>query len=520
MNSSRCSPTAPSQARLQEAISDGRIFQTKQLIEGGVEVNFADEEGLSPLLRVCMIEDAKHRTRTSLLKLLLQHGADVNSTDTQGRNVLAWVCAHGKEDIVRLLLTFADHEIDLNEQDVQGNTPLMQAVKSGNTNIVKLVLEALKKYRIDIDVRNHDDRTPYLEAKRLGYEDCAEVLLREGNASKNIQVNPFLDFMDDDQDRVKGGIRGVETGKVVSTGRAVKEGSHNSVGRTKVVRQDVKRPLKRKLVGSKRGPRNLKHQSGLPAPRQHAWDDTKTPQSSSAVKTKINPTTEEALSHERVMQAGISTDNSLTHKTPGSPRQTRSFLSVDEFRVYKPLRPFTAQPCARPTNLDKAVSTPDLHGPGPDKGTTTNPEGKRPMGRPKTGINRSRPNRERTFSLGSSTMSDASFDTESVASWYSHFSLRTSPSITFIQRLMALYAEQVSPQSSYRSSVKSIKVPVLPRPTILPQDDDTRSEGGRSSIGSNRASPSLRKFSAVTRSVISSKRVFSSMGIPATKPKA
>ena len=38
-------------------------------------------------------------------------------------------------------------------------------------------------------------KTEHLEAKRLGNEECATILLTDGNASTNIQVNPFLDFM-------------------------------------------------------------------------------------------------------------------------------------------------------------------------------------------------------------------------------------------------------------------------------------------------------------------------------------
>ena len=33
------------------------------------------------------------------------------------------------------------------------------------------------------------------KTERLGNEECATILLTDGNASTNIQVNPFLDFM-------------------------------------------------------------------------------------------------------------------------------------------------------------------------------------------------------------------------------------------------------------------------------------------------------------------------------------
>ena len=62
--------TTPSMLRLKESIWDGRIYQTRHLLESGVDVNFADEEGLTPLMRAAQLPDEKSRTRHNLLKLL------------------------------------------------------------------------------------------------------------------------------------------------------------------------------------------------------------------------------------------------------------------------------------------------------------------------------------------------------------------------------------------------------------------------------------------------------------------
>ena len=61
--------TTPSMLRLKESICDGRIYQTRHLLESGVDVNFADEEGLTPLMRAAQLPDEKSRTRHNLLKL-------------------------------------------------------------------------------------------------------------------------------------------------------------------------------------------------------------------------------------------------------------------------------------------------------------------------------------------------------------------------------------------------------------------------------------------------------------------
>lgn len=510
--SSKCVPLPPSKARLREAITDARIFQTKQLLDSGAEVEFVDEEGLSPLLRVCLIEDGKHRTRSSLLKLLLQHGANVNRTDPQGRHALAWCCIHGKEDIVRLLLGLAYYDIDLNKQDNEGNTPLMQAVKSGNANIVKLLVDALNKFKIDIDVRNHEDRTPYLEAKHLGHEECAEILLKEGKASKDIQVNPFLDFLAE-EGRLKGGIRGVEGLRPASTitknnfhVQQRKAGAKFTESSTSVT-QDVKRRLKRKASSSKKAGSLINASNKLRERTQQrrAWVQSK--KTGNLLETERDSiTVEEFSSAEQVTPASVTSDNARSNlATPETSSRVPKFLSVDEFRVARSSRPPTARP--QRSELNKSNSSLDLRCVR-ERAQAANEKQERLRGRPKTGLQRAK--------------SSASLDNESVYSWHSHFSVYTTPSVKFLQKLMAIYAEQVSPQSSYRGGVTA-QVPLPFRPTILQPEDDARSEGGRSSAGSTRSSraglsPS-RKFSSVTRSVISSRRVFGSVMIHPTKGK-
>ena len=105
--------------------------------------------------------------------------------------MLSRACIDDKEDIVRLLVNVAKQDVDLNLRDDDGNTPVMHSVRTGNATLVKFIVSELNKFQVDIDVRNLEDRTPYLEAKRLGNEECATILLTDGNASTNIQVNLF-----------------------------------------------------------------------------------------------------------------------------------------------------------------------------------------------------------------------------------------------------------------------------------------------------------------------------------------
>ena len=218
----------PTTTRLKEAICDGRIYQTRHLIESGVELNFVDEQGLTPHMHAAQLPDEKCRTRNNLLKLLLQHGAYVNIVDKKGRHVLSRACIDDREDIVRLLVNVAKQDVDLNLRDDDGSTPVMHSVRTGNATLVKFIVSELNKFQVNIDVRNLKDRTPYLEAKRLGNEECVTILLTEGNASTNIQVNPFLDFMSVKEEKSwSGKVRGVEESKYGAISNSVERKQSN-----------------------------------------------------------------------------------------------------------------------------------------------------------------------------------------------------------------------------------------------------------------------------------------------------
>ena len=212
----------------RQEIKARKNFLLDTLNESGVHLNFVDKRGLTPLMHAAQLPDEKCRTRNNLLKLLLQHGAYVNIVDKKGRHVLSRACIDDREDIVRLLVNVAKQDVDLNLRDDDGNTPVMHSVRTGNATLVKFIVSELNKFQVDIDVRNLEDRTPYLEAKRLGNEECATILLTDGNASTNIQVNPFLDFMSVKEEKSwNGKVRGVEESKYAAISNSAERKQSN-----------------------------------------------------------------------------------------------------------------------------------------------------------------------------------------------------------------------------------------------------------------------------------------------------
>ena len=512
-------------ARLKEAICDGRMYQTRHLLESGVDVNFVDEQGLTPLMRAAQLPDEKCRTRSNLLKLLLQYSANVNIVDHKGRHVLSRACIDEKEDIVRLLCNVANLDIDLNLRDFEGNTPLMHSVRTGNAALVKFLLDELNKFQVDIDVRNHEDRTPYLEAKRLGHEECATILLKEGNASKNIQVNPFLDFMSlKDEDSQKGRVRGLEENKYgINNSTARKHTNPRNMQKKKVPTKKTanshgeksatahEKILKRRTTSPRKiSSANLVKEEGTGPEksrptrrRKYAWHERGMTEPLSRKEVTAN-----GFELATTQSVEVESDAGGVTGVSCSPQAKWSFVDKQEItRSGQEMRrandPVSNQEFTRKEKLRQSPTiTPKLH---------ANPI----VGRKLTESLKARKHL-RSYSLVNNSANDAMDDN---FSWYSHFSVYNSPSVAFLTKIMAIYAEQMSPESSFRSGAekptKKPDEPMVPKISVVASEfgDDSRSEGGRfspsrsalsSRCNSASSAVSNRRFqSAVTKTVAS-----------------
>lgn len=531
----------PGTARLKEAICDGRIYQTRHLLDSGVHVDFVDEEGLTPLMRAAKLPDEKSRTRQNLLKLLLQFGADVNTVDKKGRHVLSQACMDEKEDIVRLLCHVAKQDVDLNLRDFEGNNPLMHSVRTGNASLVKFVLDELKEFQVDIqaiDVRNNEDRTPYLEAKRLGYEECAKILLTEGNASTNIQVNPFLDFISEkDECSFEGKVRGVEDSKRAIL-KSTKTPPFNSL---KIQKKKKSNPLKNnssfsseQLASLKPG-KILKRDTISPRKlsRPHLINEEEREEKEKVLKSEDKPRRRRKFAWDELVDAREKTLTSRTDPSgkefqfitmseslePANMKTAPVFLSSSQAKISSSddnkVQPGVSKqdlPWSRTSDLsasrdeliyserrerlerDRASSSTTLR-PCADFYRESEPS-----------ITSRR--QFRSCFVASRTEQDEKDD---VYSWSSHFSVHDSPSVAFLTKIMNLYAEQLSPDSSFRSGVKPInpdepKIPTISVVTSL--GDESFHDSGR--FTPSRPGMSSRSSSSTNGSALSISRKFQS----------
>ena len=175
-------------AALNKAISERRFKQARGFITSGVNVNSKCEKGNTALIQLCFLD--KDSLAISIATSLLKRGAKIDATNTNGLSALSTAVLSHKENIVALFLEEAGN-FDMNSKDKKGKTALFHAASIGNLNILKLLINALRKYQLSVDVVDNLGMTPLMQACINENVDCANYLIKEGNASVNIKDKKY-----------------------------------------------------------------------------------------------------------------------------------------------------------------------------------------------------------------------------------------------------------------------------------------------------------------------------------------
>lgn len=168
----------------------------RALLDSGADVNAADIDGETPLLKVM---DALQQnlsqgsfsliTRVtpdparylSLVRLLIERGANVNAVNNSGVTPLIRAVQTRREDVVGVLLQArADPNQNTGAGEaysrIEGGNALCYAAEYGLVGVLKLLVQAGGH----VDIRNGKGATPLTVAARWGRVDCVRYLLQQG----------------------------------------------------------------------------------------------------------------------------------------------------------------------------------------------------------------------------------------------------------------------------------------------------------------------------------------------------
>jgi len=168
-------PKAYSSSAIAEAIRANDVAQSRELIEAGTDVNFAEADGTTPLLW------AVYKSSMETVQLLLDAGADPNISNSLDITPLMQASRYGNADMISALLA-SGAGLDFAEQGLEST--LMAAARSGSVDAVKVLLDA----GVDPNKTEPiDKQTAIMWATVEGHLDVVRVLLDAG-ANPNMQA--------------------------------------------------------------------------------------------------------------------------------------------------------------------------------------------------------------------------------------------------------------------------------------------------------------------------------------------
>ncbi len=169
---------------LHYSVSHGNFDVTSILLDSKVaNPNVLNKAGYTCIMLVSLAKLASE-THKSVVGRLFSMG-DVNSRATQhGQTALMLAAAHGRLDMVELLINSAG--ADMNVRDEDGSTALMCAAEHGHMDIVKFLLQ---QPETNVLAKDNDGLTALAVAMEAGHRDVGVVLY--ANMSFSRGASPY-----------------------------------------------------------------------------------------------------------------------------------------------------------------------------------------------------------------------------------------------------------------------------------------------------------------------------------------
>ncbi|KAG8184534.1 hypothetical protein JTE90_012623 [Oedothorax gibbosus] len=149
------------------ACVEGHVSIVDLLLRSGVPLDICDTNGCTPLITACQ------HGNSHLVCFLLGRGANKTICDRNGDTALHWTSYKGFPDLMRLLIYTG---FDPRLQDNFGYTSLHLACLSGNLVAVEDLCE---KDKIELDIKDKQNRTALQLAEEQGQDDVADYLKQE-----------------------------------------------------------------------------------------------------------------------------------------------------------------------------------------------------------------------------------------------------------------------------------------------------------------------------------------------------
>ena len=160
---------------LMSASENGHVKVATSLVEHGVNLDFQDKGGCTPLMR------ASENNHVEMVAFLVEHGANIDLQDKDGHTPLMKVCKTGHADIVAYLI---EHGATLDVQDNNGNTALHYAILANSSVAVHSLLSfgACRLY-------NSNRLTPLLLASNHRKISLVEDLIHRPECSREQRID-------------------------------------------------------------------------------------------------------------------------------------------------------------------------------------------------------------------------------------------------------------------------------------------------------------------------------------------
>lgn len=122
----------PDPEALFKAASSGSVSEVQSLLDGGIDINAKDADGMTPL------HFAAGNNQREIVKLLVSRGAKLETKSNGGYTPLAWTVKWRKGGI-EALQTLLELGADVNGGATPGNTPLDAAIIQRRNDMADLL---------------------------------------------------------------------------------------------------------------------------------------------------------------------------------------------------------------------------------------------------------------------------------------------------------------------------------------------------------------------------------------------